>query len=367
MRVLCAMSGGVDSAVAALLLSRAGHEVVGVTMAIWPERAPAERRDGGCCSLGAAEDARASARAIGIVHYTLDMREPFERAVIADFESEYAAGRTPNPCIECNRTVKFDALLVKAAELGCERLATGHYARLAPAPEGGVALLSAVDERKDQSYVLYPLARPSLERVVFPLGDLPKATVRAVAREAGLPVWDKPDSVEICFVDRDYREYLRERRPEVDRPGPFVDRSGRVLGQHRGIAFYTIGQRHGLGLEPAPDVGPRYVVDIDAGANAVVVGRREEALSDCLLVDGVNWLAPPLASGDRALVRVRAHGPLAAATVAAGDGERLELRLDTPLFAPAPGQAAVLYAGERVLGGGRLVRSPRLAAVEAAG
>lgn len=360
MRVLCAMSGGVDSAVAALLLAEAGHEVVGVTMAIWPERSPLEdRRDGGCCSLGAADDARKSARAIGIAHYTLDMREPFERQVIADFEREYIAGRTPNPCIECNRTIKFDALLAKADELGCERLATGHYARLRAAPEGGVGLHAAVDARKDQSYVLYPLRRSALERLEFPVGALEKPAVREIARRAGLPVWDKPDSVEICFVDRDYRDYLRAVRPEVERPGPFVDRAGTVVGEHRGVAFYTVGQRHGLGLRPAADLSPRYVVAIDPEANAVVVGRREEAMCARLVLDRVNWLAPPPGVGGRAQIRVRAHGPLVEATLVACGADSAALQLDAPLFAPAPGQAAVLYAGDRVIGGGRLVRTRR--------
>lgn len=358
MRVLCAMSGGVDSAVAALLLRRAGHDVVGVTMAIWPERGAGEdARAGGCCSLGAADDARRSARAIGVAHYTIDMRAPFESEVIADFEREYAAGRTPNPCVECNRTIKFDALLTKADELGCDILATGHYARVGDAPEGGAALYCAEDPFKDQSYVLFPLRHESLGRVAFPIGAMHKAQVRALAREAGLPVWDKPDSVEICFVGGDYRDYLRERRPDVARSGPMVDTDGRPVGEHRGVAFYTVGQRHGLGLAPAPDGTPRYVTDIDPAANIVVVGRREAALRDRLALDRVNWLSPPLRVGESVAVRVRAHGPLVPAHVEAVGRDGLRLELDEPAFAPAPGQAAVLYRGDRVLGGGRLVRT----------
>jgi len=357
-RVLCAMSGGVDSAVAAHLLARQGFEVVGVTMAIWPERPSGENgRAGGCCSLGAADDARRSARAAGVVHYTLDMREPFERHVIADFEREYAAGRTPNPCVECNRAIKFDALVAKADELGCDLVATGHYARLEAAPEGGTALLASTDPFKDQSYVLYPIRRDVLERVVFPVGGMHKGAVRALAREARLPVWDKPDSVEICFVAGDYRDYLRTARPETSAPGPFVDGAGQVVGEHRGVAFYTVGQRHGLGLAPAEDGGPRYVVAIDAGRNAVVVGSRADALRDILEIERPNWLAPVPEIGRAVGVRVRAHGPVAPARVAHVDDDLLRLTLDTPAFAPAPGQAAVLYAGERVLGGGRLVRT----------
>jgi tRNA-specific 2-thiouridylase len=364
MRVLCAMSGGVDSSVAALLLRRAGHEVIGVTMAIWPERtAEDDARAGGCCSLGAAVDARASARAVGVRHYTLDLREPFERAVIADFQREYASGRTPNPCIECNRSIKFDALLTKADELGCDLLATGHYARLEPAPEGGFALYAAADPLKDQSYVLYPLRREALERIVFPLGGLAKDEVRRLAREAGLAVWDKPDSVELCFVGRDYRDYLRAARPEVERPGAFLDTGGRRLGEHRGVAFYTVGQRHGLGLPPAPDGEPRYVVDIDPEANVVIVGTRAQALRDRLEVTATNWLGPIPAAGEEVRVRVRAHGPLVPATVAAVSADAARLRLAEPAFAPAPGQAAVIYRDGRVLGGGRLVRTPAAVAM----
>jgi tRNA-specific 2-thiouridylase len=367
MRVLCAMSGGVDSTVAALVMRRAGHEVVGVTMVLAPERDPEEEAQaGGCCSLADAQDARRSARTIGVPHYALDMRAPFAHHVIADFEREYLAGRTPNPCVACNRGVKFDALLEKADELGCELLVTGHYARLAPAPEGGLALYAAADPDKDQSYVLYPLRREVLDRLAFPLGTMRKAEVRALAREAGLAVWDKPDSVELCFVGRDYREYLARARPESRRPGDVVDTAGRRVGRHAGVAFYTVGQRRGLGVPPDPDGGPRYVVDIDPETNTVVVGPREEAMRDRLRVEELNWLAPPPSPGEEVAVRVRAHGPLARARVLAHEGEgRLDLALAEPLFAPAPGQAAVLYRGDRVLGGGRLVRVGGRAAARA--
>lgn len=368
-RVLAAMSGGVDSAVAALLLKRAGYDVIGVTMAIWPERSENEdSRSGGCCSVGAAEDARACARRIGIPHYTLDMRDAFSSHVIADFTEEYAAGRTPNPCIECNRTVKFDALLTKADALGCDKLATGHYARVKPLPDGtdGFGLFTGLDPFKDQSYVLYSIARDALERVVFPVGTLRKSEVREIAREAGLPVWNHPDSVEICFVAGSYRDFLRQARPEVVRPGPITDTEGRMLGTHPGVAFFTVGQRRNLGLTGGTRE-PLYVVRLEPDTNTVVVGRREEAEADELEADRVNWLGPVPQVGDRVAVRVRAHGPLTEATVLDADRNRVLCRLARPTFAPAPGQGLVLYEGERVVGGGRIVRAARtaIAAAEA--
>lgn len=356
-RVLAAMSGGVDSAVAALLLHEAGYEVIGVTMAIWPEHSESENsRSGGCCSVGAAEDARASARRIGIPHYTLDMREPFETHVIEDFEREYERGRTPNPCVECNRTIKFDALLAKADELGCDSLATGHYARALPLATGapGMGLFAAKDSLKDQSYVLYPIARTALDRALFPLGSWHKADVRAKARDAGLPVWNHPDSVEICFVGANYRDFLTTARPEAKRPGPIRDTSGRQIGAHPGIAFFTVGQRRGLGL--AGGTGePLYVVRIEPHTDTVVVGSREEARADLLYADRANWLGPVPAPGSPVTARVRAHGPLTPGEVLESDADTVTVGLLRPVFAPAPGQGLVLYDGDRVIGGGRIV------------
>jgi tRNA-specific 2-thiouridylase len=355
-RILVAMSGGVDSSVTAFLLQQAGYDVVGVTMDLWPSRGEEEdARHGGCCGLGAAEDARRVARRLGIPHYTLDLRQDFQDTVVRDFSRAYAQGRTPNPCVACNRFIKFDALLTKALELDCPLVATGHYARVLPAPEGGVGLYVAEDPQKDQSYVLYPVRREALSRIRLPLGGLWKTRVRELAFQAGLAVWNKPDSVEICFVGGDYRRFLRETAPEVARPGPIVDTQGRELGTHPGIAFFTVGQRRGLGVA-SRDGEPYYVVAIDPDRQAVVVGRREEAFARSLAVEEVNWLAPPAEAGQEVQVRVRAHGPLTPATVerVADGGAQVWLRLHQPVFAPAPGQAAVFYQEGRVLGGGRL-------------
>lgn len=360
-RVLAAMSGGVDSAVTALLLREAGYEVIGVTMAIWPEHSESENsRTGGCCSVGAAEDARAAARRIGIPHYTLDMRTPFETHVIEDFEREYESGRTPNPCVECNRTIKFDALLAKADELGCDYLATGHYARAQPLADNtsGKGLFTAADSLKDQSYVLYPIAREVLDRVLFPLGEWRKPDVRQRARDAGLSVWDHPDSVEICFVGRNYREFLAEARPKAMRPGPIRDTSGRVLGTHPGIAFFTVGQRRGLGLTGGTGE-PLYVVRIEPATDTVVVGSREETQADVLDADRTNWLGPIPGPGTALAARVRAHGPLTPCVVVRADDDTLTVAFSRPAFAPAPGQGLVLYDGDRVVGGGRIVRARR--------
>ncbi len=360
-RVLAAMSGGVDSSVAALVLKEAGYEVIGVTMAIWPERSASENHNSdGCCGVGAADDARAVARRLGIPHYTLDLREPFEENVIRDFEREYANGRTPNPCVECNRTIKFDALVEKADELGCEYLATGHYARTLPLPgrDAGVGLYTGLDPLKDQSYVLYPVAKPVLDRVLFPLGSYRKPEVRDRAREAGLSVWNHPDSVELCFVGRSYQEFLAQARPDVVHEGEIRDTSGRVIGTHRGVAFFTIGQRRNLGL--AGGTGDAlYVVDLDAVENVVVVGPREEAQALSLTADLMNWLGPVPSAGSEVTVRVRAHGPLTGARVVGAASDSVTVELDGPVFAPAPGQGLVLYDGERVIGGGRLEKPRR--------
>jgi tRNA-specific 2-thiouridylase len=352
-RVLAAMSGGVDSSVAALLLARAGYDVVGVTMAIWAEGSEEEERHAeGCCSLGAAEDARAAARRIGIPHYTLNMRQAFEEAVVAEFEAAYLAGRTPNPCITCNRAVKFDVLMDKAQELGCDLLATGHYARLSRDDAGRPVLRRALDPLKDQSYVLYAVRPEALRHTLFPLGEWTKEAVRQEARTAGLAVWDKPDSVELCFVAGDYRDALRRRRPDAAAPGDVVDAGGRRLGAHPGVAFFTVGQRRGLGLPTRrPDQEPLFVTGLRAEARQVVVGPRHEAMSRRLTIGSPHWLALPPRDGDAVAVRVRAHGPLTPARVQAAE-PGVTLALERPLFAVAPGQAAVLYDGDRVLGGG---------------
>ncbi len=351
-RVAVAMSGGVDSSLAAALLVQAGHQVVGFTMNLWPAWLPEDGNPNACCGVGAAEDARAVAQHLGIRHYVLDLREEFEQEVIRPFAEEYARGRTPNPCASCNRSVKFSALLDRARELGMEFLATGHYARTRP--EGDVVrLLRGADPRKDQSYVLYALTQRELRHVFFPIGEFTKDQVRALARQMGLPVAEKPDSQEICFVPRGhYTDVVARYAPEGLQPGPILDLRGRRLGTHRGVARYTVGQRRGLGLA---DGRPLYVVAVDARRNAVFVGTEEDVLAPELEVEAVSWtVGSPPPGLLRAEVRVRHGGPAVPAQLEVGPVVRV--RFAVPQWAPSPGQVACFYRGEEVLGGGIVTR-----------
>lgn len=350
-RIAVAMSGGVDSATAAALLTEQGHDVVGLTMNLWPSWL-SEPATGGqtCCGAGAIDDARAAARTLGIPHYVLNLRDAFERAVIDYFCDEYARGRTPNPCIACNQAIKFRVLLEKVTDLGCDGLATGHYARIARDPATGrLLLLRAADRAKDQSYVLYALTQDQLGRLHFPVGAYTKSEIRAIARRARLAVADKPDSQEICFVPQGrYGDLVAARRPEAAQPGPIRDRSGAVVGTHAGIARYTIGQRRGLGLTRQTRA---YVVAIDPEDNAVIVGSADDLLRDRLTVGRVNWIVPPPPPvGVTARVR-HAAADVPAALEARSDG-RVDVVFLAPQRAAAPGQAVAFYDGERVLGGG---------------
>jgi tRNA-uridine 2-sulfurtransferase len=343
-RVAVAMSGGVDSSVAAALLQAQGHEVVGVTLQQWPRDDSEEAaRHGGCCSLNAVEDARRVASVLGIPYYCWNLEKEFGERVIEPFHRDYLEGRTPNPCVRCNAFVRFDLMLSRVLELGFDKLATGHYARVVQGQDGP-ELHAALDPAKDQSYMLYHLDRERLARIVFPLGGMTKAEVREHAREFGLPVANKAESQEICFVPRgETSRYLASRLPV--RAGAVVDSSGRELGTHRGTALYTVGQRSGFGDLAEP--GPWFVLRVDAPANRIVVGRREELavgevrLHDVTFVDGA--AAEPL----RCEARLRYHAPAIPAVYA-----NRRLALDEPFLGAAPGQAAVLYAGSRVLGGG---------------
>jgi tRNA-uridine 2-sulfurtransferase len=344
MRIAVAMSGGVDSSVAAALLQAQGHDVVGVTLQQWPRDDSEEAsRHGGCCSLNAVEDARRVASMLGIPYYCWNLEREFGERVIEPFHRDYLEGRTPNPCVRCNAFVRFDLMLSRVVELGFDRLATGHYARIVQGGSGP-ELHTAVDPAKDQSYMLYHLDRERLARLVFPLGGMTKPEVREHAREFGLPVADKAESQEICFVPRgETAAYLARRLPVRD--GAVVATDGREIGTHRGTPLYTVGQRSGFGSMAEP--GPWYVVRIDAPANRLVVGRREELavrevqLRDMTFVDG----APTQAIDCEA--RLRYHAPAITATYESG-----RLALKEPFFGAAPGQAAVLYSGSRVLGGG---------------
>ncbi len=351
MHVVAAMSGGVDSSVAAALLKQQGFEVVGVTMQV------AELAEGPGGSK-AIDDAREVATRLGIPHHVLDFRKILEEEVVADFCQEYANGRTPNPCIRCNERVKFGALLRKAEELGAERLATGHHARLNRDDDGLWQLRKGKDAQKDQSYFLYRLTQEQMKRVLMPVGEFTKEQVRDLARELELPIADKQESQEICFIpDDDYAGFLRKRRPELFRSGPVLDTQGNELGQHHGIVNFTVGQRKGLGIAFGER---RYVVCIDPEANAVILGTEKDVYSQAAEVDGLHWIAArPAESCLSMTVKIRHQGPAAAAVVKSLGNGRAELVFDEPQWAITPGQAAVFYQGDMVLGGGTIVRGRR--------
>ncbi|MEE6296644.1 tRNA 2-thiouridine(34) synthase MnmA [Georgenia wangjunii] len=369
MRVLAALSGGVDSAVAAARAVDAGHDVVGVHMALSRSRAQHRTGSRGCCSIEDAGDARRAADVLGIPYYVWDLSEEFEETVIDDFLSEYAAGRTPNPCVRCNEHIKFSALLDRGLALGFDAVATGHYARIAERPDGVRELHRAADPLKDQSYVLAVMGPERLARSIFPLGDAPsKDEVRAEAAARGLRVSAKPDSYDICFVaDGDTQGFLRSRLGS--QPGAVVDADGTTLGEHDGAYAYTVGQRKGLGLtRPAPDGRPRYVLEVRPASNTIVVGPNELLSVDEVRSTRTVWLADDVAAADwtAAHVQVRAHGEPAAAHVRRADGDVLEVRLDSPLRGLAPGQSIVVYAGSRVLGQATIERAGRGALAGAA-
>ncbi len=353
-RVAVAMSGGVDSSVAAALLLEQGCEVVGLTMQMWPREAEEEIPPGlrGCCGLEAVDSAKRVARTLGIRHYVINLREPFERLVIDPFCDEYLNGRTPNPCIRCNTFVKFGPLLRRAREIDAEKLATGHYARVGyEEGSGRWALRRGVDTGKDQSYSLYGLTQDQLARALFPLGEMRKAETRAQATRLGLSTAERPDSQEICFVSGSgYREYLRKRRPEVTRPGAIVDREGRQVGRHRGIAFYTIGQREGLRVAQGE---PLYVVGIDVAGNRLIVGGAGEVRSRGLVVGEVNYVAVAALpeGGSKLRAKIRSGGRLAGCVARVEDGG-VKLEFARAQRAISPGQAAVCYQGEAVALGG---------------
>ena len=349
-RVAVAMSGGVDSSVAAALLADAGHEVVGFTMNLWPEWVPPSDDGPGCCGLGAIDDARAVARTLGLPHYVLNLREAFEHAVIREFAGEYARGRTPNPCIACNRAIKFALLLDRVRALGMERLATGHYARVEHGPGDGVRLLRAADRHKDQSYVLAGVARGQLAQALFPVGGYTKAEIRAIARRRGLRVAEKPDSQEICFVPRgDHGAVVARYAPHALRPGPIYDRGGRQVGEHRGVARYTLGQRRGLGASAG---GARYVVAIDPARNALHVGGAESLRCRELVAADANWIAVDGLHGRRAVTtRIRHGGADVRAIIEPTGRDRVRVAFPEPPRAAAPGQAIAFYDGDLVLGG----------------
>ncbi len=347
MRALVAMSGGVDSSVAAALMLEAGHEVVGVTLKQW-EGPDGRLPTAGCCTVADAEDARRVAAQLDVPYYVLDYVAVFKAAVVDRFGAGYLAGRTPNPCVECNRRVRFRALLDRADELGCDALVTGHHARVVR--NGRYRLLRAADRGKDQSYVLHMLDQQALARVRLPVGELTKAEVRDEAARLRLRTAAKPDSQDICFVEGDYRDFLRTHFPDSARPGPIVDGAGREVGRHDGTAGFTIGQRRGLGVA----VGERrYVTAVDATTATVTIGTPADLLARGCTVAEVTWVAgrPPQAT--EMDVQVRYRGAAVPCTIAVS-GASVRVRFAEPHAAVAPGQAAVLYDGDEVLGGGTI-------------
>jgi tRNA-specific 2-thiouridylase len=355
MRIVVAMSGGVDSSVAAALLAEQGHDVIGLSMQLYPSGsaagAPGDERFGSCCTLDDLHDARRVASAIGFPHYIMNFERQFQEMVVSNFVREYTSGRTPLPCAHCNSDLKFSTLLDRARGLGAEHVATGHYARVEERADGRWILRRSADGDKDQSYFLFSLAQEQLARAMFPVGTLSKPQVREEARRLGLRVADKPDSQEICFVpDGDYAAFVARRQPEVDRSGAIVDQNGRQLATHAGVHRFTVGQRKGLGVS-APT--PLYVLRIDAETRDVTVGPRQALEQTALTASDVNWIAvnaPAEWLPVTAQIRHR-HRP-AAARVRALPNHRAELVFDVPQAAITPGQAVVFYDGDVVAGGG---------------
>jgi tRNA-uridine 2-sulfurtransferase len=340
-RIVVAMSGGVDSSVVAALAARSGAETVGVTLQLY-DHGSAVKRAGACCAGQDIRDARAVADKLGIAHYVFDHESRFRESVIDHFADEYMAGRTPIPCVRCNMGVKFTDLFRLARELGADCLATGHYVRRVEGPNGA-ELHRAADAARDQSYFLFATTQHQLDYLRFPLGTMPKPQVRAIAQELGLVVAMKPDSQDICFVpDGDYASIVRKIRPDADTGGEIVHLDGRVLGEHKGMIHYTVGQRKGLDIGGQPV--PLYVIRLEAATRRVFVGPREALAVDAARVVDANWLGD--VRGRSIMAKVRSMAKPVAATL-----DREWLRFDKPEYGVAPGQAAVLYDGERVLGG----------------
>jgi len=352
-KILVAMSGGIDSSVAAALLKEEGHEVIGATMLVISS---------GNSDTSAEAYAGEAARKLGIPHHVMDFRDIFSRRVIDDFCRQYRRGRTPNPCVLCNREIKFGILRERAGEMGADFIATGHHARIERDENSGSYLLKkGADKQKDQSYFLCRLTQEQLSRAMFPVGHLTKEKVRQIAGELGLPAADKPESQEICFIpDNDYARFLENQAPGTARPGPILDVEENIVGKHRGIIHYTIGQRKGLGIAAA---GPMYVTAIDAEKNAVIAGAKEQTYSTELVAGNLNWIAVPAPDAPfKVKARIRyhhAHHAEAETIVSPLDDSSVYVKFTEPQMAITPGQTVVFYDGDTVIGGGTIMRQGR--------
>lgn len=354
-KVVVGMSGGVDSSVAAYLLKEQGYDVIGVTMQIWQdEEQAAQEENGGCCGLSAVDDARRVAAALEIPYYVMNFKKEFKENVIDYFVEEYQNGRTPNPCIACNRYVKWESLLQRSLSIGAEYIATGHYARVVQLENGRYTLRRSATLAKDQTYALYNLTQEQLKRTLMPVGKYTKDEVRAIAEKINLRIANKPDSQDICFVpDGDYAAFIERYTGQASEPGNFIDDEGRVIGRHRGVLHYTIGQRRGLGVAFGTH---RYVRRLDPGANTVTLSDESSVFCDQLIADDLRLIAfDVLETPLRACAKIRyAHTP-APATITMLDEGRIHVRFDTPQRAITPGQAVVFYDDDRVLGGATIV------------
>ena len=353
-KVVVGMSGGVDSSVAAYLLKEQGYDVIGVTMQIWQdEESKIQEENGGCCGLSAVDDARKVAAQIGIPYYVMNFKKDFQEKVIDYFVDEYLHGRTPNPCIACNRYVKWESLLTRSMEIGADYIATGHYARVEQLPNGRYAIRHSATWSKDQTYALYNLTQDQLRRTLMPVGEYEKDQIREIAKEIGLQIANKPDSQDICFVsDDDYASFIEEESNQKIPEGNFVTPDGKILGRHKGIIHYTIGQRRGLGIAAE---APLYVCGIDVLNNEVVLGRNADLFSTELDASGCNWI-----SGDvpqqplRVTARIRYRQPEQPCTVTVTGADTVHVSFETPQRAITRGQAVVFYDGDTVLGGGTI-------------